>query len=110
MLSGRGLPVVASLGSSFAGRVAGSLLAAAGLPELVTDNVDSYEKLALELARDDAFLTAIKAKLARNRTTCPLFDTDRFRRHIESAYETTWERYQKGEPPVSFAVEPALSR
>ena len=44
--------------------------------------------------------------LARNRATCPLFDTDRFRRHIEAVYTTMWERYQRGEPPESFAVEP----
>jgi predicted O-linked N-acetylglucosamine transferase (SPINDLY family) len=51
-------------------------------------------------------LTDIKLKLARNRNTSPLFNTDRFRRHIEAAYTTMWERYQRGEPPESFAVEP----
>ena len=35
-----------------------------------------------------------------------LFDTDRLRPHIESAYVTMWERYQRGESPESFAVEP----
>jgi protein O-GlcNAc transferase len=101
-----GLPVVTCVGSSFAGRVAGSLLNAVGLPELITDNLEHYEALALELARDKNLLAAIKAKLAQNRETFPLFDTDRFRRHIESAYETMWERYQRGEPPASFTVAP----
>jgi protein O-GlcNAc transferase len=100
-----GLPVLTCLGSSFAGRVAGSLLNAVGLPELITDNLEDYEALALKLARDQNLLAAIKAKLAQNRETFPLFDTDRFRRHIESAYETMWERYQRGEPPASFSVE-----
>src|SRR5271169_2011924 len=100
-----GLPVVTCLGSSsFAGRVAGSLLNAVGLPELITDNLEDYEALALKLARDQNLLAAIKAKLAQNRETFPLFDTDRYRRHIESAYETMWERYQRGEPPASFGV------
>ena len=99
-----GLPVLTMLGSSFAGRVAGSLLKAVGLPELITDDLEGYEATALRLARDESALTAIKAKLARNRLTFPLFDTDRFRRNIESAYRTMWERSQRGEPPASFAV------
>ena len=101
-----GLPVLTCRGSSFAGRVASSLLHAAGLPELIADNLADYEALALELARDDQRLASIRAKLARNRATCPLFDTDRFRRNLERAYETMWERYQRGEPPASFAVGP----
>ena len=101
-----GLPVVTCLGSSFAGRVAGSLLNAVGLPELVTATLADYEALALELARDTDKLAAIRAKLARNRSVFPLFDAARFRRHIESAFVTMWERSQRGEPPAAFAVAP----
>ncbi|MFZ0693018.1 MAG: tetratricopeptide repeat protein [Alphaproteobacteria bacterium] len=103
-----GLPVITCIGSTFAGRVAASLLDAARLPELITRSLDDYEALALMLARDRNALAATKAKLAANRDTCPLFDTDRFRRHIESAYLTMWERYQRGEAPVGFSV-PAIS-
>jgi protein O-GlcNAc transferase len=101
-----GLPVVTCLGSSFVGRMAASQLTAIGLPELITDNLQDYEALALKLARDSDLLAAIRAKLARNRTSFPLFDTDRYRRHLESAYQTMWERHQTGEPPASFAVAP----
>jgi len=101
-----GLPVVTCLGSGFAGRVAGSLLDAVGLRELITDNLADYEALALKLARDKDRLAATTAELARNRQSFPLFDTDRFRRHIESAYETMWERCQRGEPAAGFAVAP----
>jgi protein O-GlcNAc transferase len=101
-----GLPVLTCLGSSFAGRVAASLLNAAGLPELITETLADYEALALKLARDQSMLATIKAKLAQNRATCPLFDTDRFCRHIESAYETMWRRSQQGEPPTGFSVTP----
>jgi protein O-GlcNAc transferase len=45
-------------------------------------------------------------RLARNLDTCPLYDTDRFRRHIEAAYTTMWEIWQRGEAPRAFAVEP----
>jgi len=100
-----GLPVLTCLGTTFPGRVAASLLNSVGLPELITHSLDEYESLALQLARNPERLAGLKAKLARNRGTYPLFDTDRFRRHIESAYTTMWERYQRGEPPRSFAVE-----
>src|SRR5439155_21761581 len=101
-----GLPVLTCMGSAFAGRVAGSLLNAVGLPELITHSLEDYEALALQLATTPTLLSAIRAKLAQNRTSYPLFDTERFRRHIESAYLTMWERYQRGELPMSFAVHP----
>jgi predicted O-linked N-acetylglucosamine transferase (SPINDLY family) len=101
-----GLPLVTCLGSSFAGRVAASLLHAVGLPELIAETLADYEALALKLATEEGALLAIKARLARNRETFPLFDTDRYRRHIESAYETMWRRHRGGEPPTSFAVKP----
>jgi protein O-GlcNAc transferase len=99
-----GLPVLTHVGSSFAARVAGSLVNAVGLPELIVGDLEGYEATALRLARDEQALAAIRTKLARNRLTFPLFDTDRFRRNIESAYQTMWERWQRGEPPSSFAV------
>jgi protein O-GlcNAc transferase len=101
-----GLPLVTRLGSGFAGRVAGSLLNALGLPELIAETQEDYEALAVNLARDVNRLAEIRAKLARNRGTHPLFDTDRLRRCLESAYETMTQRHQRGEPPVSFSVTP----
>jgi predicted O-linked N-acetylglucosamine transferase (SPINDLY family) len=101
-----GLPVLTCLGDSFAGRVAASLLNAVGLPELITHSLEEYETLAFKLATTPTLLAEIRAKLAQNRNTYPLFNTDRFRQHIEAAYITMWERYQRGELPVSFAVPP----
>jgi predicted O-linked N-acetylglucosamine transferase (SPINDLY family) len=100
-----GLPVLTCPGSTFAGRVAASLLYAIGLPELVTHSLEEYEAVALKLARSPKLLASIKSKLIRNRETFPLFDTARFARHIEAAYATMWERHQRGEAPVSFYVE-----
>jgi predicted O-linked N-acetylglucosamine transferase (SPINDLY family) len=101
-----GLPVLTCSGATFASRVAGSLLHAAGLSELVTSSLAEYEALALRLARDAELLASLRGRLARNRGTCPLFDTDRFRRHIEAAYAVMWERSERGEPPQSFSVDP----
>ena len=71
----------------FAARVAGSLLHAVGLPELATETAEAYETLAFELATDPARLAAIKAQLAANRTTAPLFDTQLCTRNIEGLFE-----------------------
>jgi predicted O-linked N-acetylglucosamine transferase (SPINDLY family) len=101
-----GLPVLTCVGSTFPGRVAGSLLDAIGMPELVTRSLEEYEAMALKLAGDPDFLASLKAKLARNRNSCLLFDTARFARHIEAAYTAMWDRYRRGERPESFSVEP----
>jgi predicted O-linked N-acetylglucosamine transferase (SPINDLY family) len=101
-----GLPVLTCQGQAFAARVASSLLNAVGLPELVTTNLADYEALARSLAQDAARLGAIRAKLADNRDTHALFDTDRFRRNLEAAYLRMWDTWQRGEPPQSFAVAP----
>lgn len=104
-----GLPVLTCSGEAFAARMAGSLLRAVGFPELVTDSLEQYEALALKLACDERLLRELREKLQRNRLTAPLFDINRFRRHLESAYRTMWEIWQSGEPPQSFAVEPVAA-
>lgn len=101
-----GLPILTCIGETFAGRVAASMLRAIGLPELVVPTLAEYEALAVKLARELDTLGTLRARLAANRTTAPLFDTDLFRRHIEAAYETMHERALRGEPPRSFAVPP----
>jgi predicted O-linked N-acetylglucosamine transferase (SPINDLY family) len=98
---------VTCAGKTFAGRVAGSLLRAIGLPELVTSSLEEYEALALRLARDGDLLAALRARLARNRLTHPLFDTERFARNIEAAYRQMWETWRAGRPPAAFSVSPA---
>jgi predicted O-linked N-acetylglucosamine transferase (SPINDLY family) len=102
-----GVPVLTCLGSTFAGRVAGSLLRAVGLPDLVTASLADYEALALKLAREPKLIGAMRAKLAHNHENFPLFDTARFTRNIEAAYTTMWQRGQRAEPAQSFAVDPS---
>lgn len=99
-----GLPVLTWAGSTFAGRVAGSLLRAVGIPELITHSLPEYEALALKLSTEPNLLPPLRDKLARNRATAALFDSDRFRRHLEQAYAVMWRSWQAGEPPRSFAV------
>lgn len=82
-----GLPVLTCAQGCFAGRVAASLLHAAGLPELIAPTPEDYETMAVALARDPEHLAAIKAKLAATRASAPLFDTPRFARNIEAIFE-----------------------
>jgi protein O-GlcNAc transferase len=99
-----GLPVLTCMGSAFAARVGGSLLHAVGLPELVALRLDEYEAMALKLATTPLLLEGLRARLTQSRATSALFATDRFRRHLESAYVGMWERCQRGERPEGFAV------
>lgn len=101
-----GVPVLTCLGDTFAGRVAGSLLHAVGLPEMVTRSADEYEALALDLAANTDKLAAIKDKLAGNIKSAPLFDTPRFTKHIEAAFESMHKRAAAGDMPESFCVPP----
>jgi protein O-GlcNAc transferase len=99
-----GLPLLACPGETFAGRVAASLLHAAGLPELVSGSLEEYESLALRLATNPAELAGLRARLRQNLASCALFDTGRFCRNLESAYATMWQRHRLGEPPQGFDV------
>lgn len=78
-----GLPVVTYTGGSFPSRVAGSLLQAIGMGELVADSLAGYEALALALARDPQRLASLRARILDNAKTHPLFDTPRFCRDLE---------------------------
>ncbi|HVV65723.1 MAG TPA: tetratricopeptide repeat protein [Rhizomicrobium sp.] len=101
-----GLPIITCEGESFAGRVASSVLHAIGLPELVTTSLDEFRALAIALATDPNRLAGIRAKVAANRDTTPLFDTARTTRHLESAYREMVARHRRGEAPAPFDVAP----
>jgi protein O-GlcNAc transferase len=99
-----GVPVVTMLGQSFAARMGASLLHAAGLPELIAETPEGYEKLAVDLALDPDRLAAVRGKLAGNLAGCALFDTARSTRHIEAAYTAMYKRVQAGQKPDHIYV------
>ena len=100
-----GLPVVTKQGEQFAARVAASLLNAIGLPELVTTTEADYEALIIQLASNPEGLTAIKDKLATNRLTQPLFDTNRYTRNFERGLQKVYDLYFAGETPQDVWVD-----
>jgi predicted O-linked N-acetylglucosamine transferase (SPINDLY family) len=99
-----GVPVLTIAGNAFAGRVAASILSAAGLPELIAPSAQAYETSALNLACEPGALAALRAKLQRNRSSCKLFDTARYTDNLEAAYTQMWQRQQNGLAPAHFAV------
>lgn len=99
-----GLPVVTCLGDSFAARVGASLLNAIRQPELITTTPAAYEQLAIELANDAARLATLRAKLARDRLTTPLYDTKQYTRDLETAYAAMMERHMAGLSPDHIRV------
>ena len=78
--------LVALCGETFAARVSGSILAACNLPELITHNLENYARLALRLATDEPFRSALRARLNATRTSAPLFDSRAFTRDLERLY------------------------
>lgn len=104
-LSG-GVPVLTLRGATPQTRLGATLCQAARFPDLIVDTVEQYEAAAIALAQDPARRAALRAKLLANRATAPLFDIDRYRHHLESAYRTMWTRWLSGEPPATFDVAP----
>jgi predicted O-linked N-acetylglucosamine transferase (SPINDLY family) len=100
-----GVPIITCPGEHLVSRLGASLLHGVGLDELAVKNLGEYEALAIELATHPEKLRALKAKLARNRETYPLFDTARLVRNLERAYLEMWRIHESGTPPRSFTVE-----
>lgn len=103
------LPLVTKAGRGFAARVGASLLSAIGLPDLIADSDDAYFALALDLAKNRERLGEVRARLAANRLTAPLFDTVQFTRHLEAGYEAAFARLLDGLPPADISIAPVGS-
>lgn len=98
-----GVPIVTCSGDTFASRVAGSLLLAIDLPELITTNLADYYQLALKLATNPKALLVLKEKLAQQRLTTPLFDVINYTLDLENLYEQMWAIHLSGKrPPEIF--------
>lgn len=91
-----GVPLLTRIGDTFASRVGASLLSAVGLPELIATDWERYIALARRLAEHPAELAALRDKLARQRLTAPLFDTEAFCRDLERLYRRMWSRHAQG--------------
>ena len=82
-----GTPILTLAGRSIISRMAGSLLHAVGLPELVTESLADYERLAVTLGRHPARVKSFKRYLAEHGRASPLFDLPQIVRDIEFEFE-----------------------
>jgi predicted O-linked N-acetylglucosamine transferase (SPINDLY family) len=101
-----GLPVVTYMGNAFPARVAGSLLHAIGLPELIAYTLEEYEQIALRLVTTPSLLADIKVRLMANKATYPLFDSESFTRNLETAFIAMYRQAQLGDAKdaLSFKI------
>ncbi|MBT8607285.1 hypothetical protein G6656_03195, partial [Polynucleobacter paneuropaeus] len=81
-----GLPLITIQGSSFASRVASSLLTAVGLEELITQSSEQYETLAVSLSSDRPRINLLKTKLAGCKASSLLYDSKTLTKNIEDCY------------------------
>jgi predicted O-linked N-acetylglucosamine transferase (SPINDLY family) len=105
-----GLPLLTCVGHTFAARMAGSLLLAAELPELITYNFQDYEDKAAELAEQPTRVTAIKQHLAQTRLSCALFDSPRFVRDFEQVLQQVLTQNLPAETDLMVASTPDTTR
>jgi len=95
-----GVPVLTVSGRSFASRVCGSLVRAAGLADLVCETVTDYVERAVALGRDRALLVPYRQRLEAGRDTCTLFDVPLLVNRLEQLYAEMWADHRNGTQPV----------
>jgi len=102
---GVAVPIVTLRGTTFAGRVAASILEACGMGELAVDTLAEYERLAMDLARNAPRLADLKERLRSSSARAAFFDPTRYCRNLEQGLDMAWSRHQRNEPPAVLQVE-----
>ena len=82
-----GLPILTRSGRTYISRMAGSLLHAVGLPDLITDSLPAYERLAVDVGRHPLRAASYKRYLNEHGRSSPLFDMPQLARDIETEFE-----------------------
>ncbi|MEO6280709.1 tetratricopeptide repeat protein [Roseateles sp.] len=82
-----GTPILTRSGKTYISRMAGSLLTAVGLPDLITTTIDEYEQRAVQIGNQPARSASYKRYLAEHGRSSPLFDIPATVRDIEREFE-----------------------
>jgi predicted O-linked N-acetylglucosamine transferase (SPINDLY family) len=82
-----GTPMVTLAGRSYISRMAGSLLTAVGLPELITETLADYERLAVTIGRQPLRAQSYRRYLEDGGRRSPLFDVPQIVRDLEAEFE-----------------------
>jgi predicted O-linked N-acetylglucosamine transferase (SPINDLY family) len=99
-----GVPLITVPGGDFVSRMSASALSAMGLADLICPDVDAYVQLAVDLAGDRNRLAAVRRRVEMNRHTTPFFDTQRFVRTLERAYQRMWNIFREGKLPQPIQI------
>lgn len=94
-----GQPVLTMSGRSFASRVCGSLVRAAGIPEMVSTSAEEFVERGVALGNDPTSLAPLRETLRARRDSCTLFDMPLLVRHLEGLYQRMWDEFQSGNLP-----------
>jgi len=95
-----GVPILTLPGRTFASRVCGSLVRAAGIPEMICKTPEEYIARAIEIGRNPGMIDTLKGKLTEGRFTCLLFDTPRLVRELENLFHGMWDDLINGSLPT----------
>jgi protein O-GlcNAc transferase len=105
-----GVPVVTMRGRHFASRMAAGILQALSMNELVAEDLQQYETLAVNLGGDPITLARLKKRLKRITLKGTLFDTPRFVRHLEMAYCEMWTGSKSRKSTTEISIQEARDR
>ena len=98
------IPILTLKGEGFASRVAASLLNCINLNELVAENENDYEKLAIKIYENNDYLNDIKSRIKENKLTSNLFKSKVFTKNIERAYRTVFQNFVNGKLPENIKL------
>jgi predicted O-linked N-acetylglucosamine transferase (SPINDLY family) len=93
-----GAPILTRSGRSYISRMAGSLLTHVGLPDLITESLDEYEKRAVQIGRNPARAASYKRFLQEHGRSSRLFDIPGFVRELEDKLEALALQKRAGQP------------
>jgi len=100
-----GLPLLTLKGNSFQSRVSSSLLNSLKVPELITNDIKSYEKLAINLANNPDKLREIQEKIFFSVKNSEAFKIDIFTKNLEKAYQNIYYRYHQSLLPENIYID-----
>ncbi|MGH0183183.1 UNVERIFIED_CONTAM: hypothetical protein FKN15_011497 [Acipenser sinensis] len=103
-----GTPMVTMPGETLASRVAASQLTCLGCTELIAQNRQEYEDVAVKLGTDMEYLKKIRAKVWKQRICSPLFNTKQYTMELEKLYLQMWEHHSAGNKPEHLLKPKAL--
>lgn len=95
-----GTPILTCSGRTYISRMAGSLLTSVGLPDLITESLADYERLAVQLGRNPARVASHKRYLAEHGHQSTLFDIPGLVRDLEAEFERLALEHRRKQGPA----------